>query len=90
MSEYTYPINYSWSTDELIIIVKFYEVIEKAYESGVNRKILMDHYRNFKTIVNSISEEKKIDKEFQEVSGYSIYKVIKKAKESDDTSIIKG
>jgi uncharacterized protein YktA (UPF0223 family) len=89
MSGYSYPIDPSWSTNEIVQVIKFYEVIEKAYENGINRKIIMDKYREFKAVVPSIAEEKKIDKEFNEASGYSIYKIIKLAKEGSDDSIIK-
>ena len=37
----------------------------------------------FKKIVDSKSAEKQIDKEFYEVSHYSIYQVVKAAKEQD-------
>ncbi|MED2513331.1 UPF0223 family protein, partial [Bacillus thuringiensis] len=32
--EYQYPLDYDWSNEEMVIIVKFYEAIEKAYEKG--------------------------------------------------------
>ena len=44
----------------------------------------MELYRRFKEIVPSKAEEKKIDKEFQEVSGYSIYRAIQRAKEIEE------
>lgn len=81
--EYNYPLDYTWSTSEIIDVIAFYNCIEQAYEEGINKEELMNAYRAFKVIVDSISYEKQIDKEFKEVSGYSIYEVMKKAKESD-------
>lgn len=80
--EYQYPIDYSWSTEEIVAVIKFFENVEKAYEAGVDREEMMKAYRRFKEIVTSIAEEKTICKEFEEVSGYSSYKAVKKAKES--------
>lgn len=80
--EYQYPIDYHWSTDEIVDVIKFYEAIEKAYEKGIDRDELMNIYRRFKEIVPSKAEEKTICGEFEEISGYSSYRAIKKAKET--------
>jgi len=80
--EYQYPIDYHWSTDEIVDVIKFYEAVEQAYEKGIERDVLMNAYRRFKEIVPSKAEEKTICGEFEEISGYSSYKAIKKAKES--------
>ncbi|MEI4831170.1 MULTISPECIES: UPF0223 family protein [Bacillus] len=87
--EYQYPIDYDWSTEEMVAVIKFYEAIEQAYEKGLKRENLMSLYRNFKEIVPGKAEEKKIDKEFQEVSGYSIYRTIQKAKNLEEEDIVK-
>jgi uncharacterized protein YktA (UPF0223 family) len=80
--EYQYPIDYHWTTDEIVDVIKFYEAIEKAYEKGIDRDELMNIYRRFKEIVPSKAEEKTICSEFEDISGYSSYRTIKKAKDS--------
>ena len=80
--EYQYPIDYSWSTDEIVDVIKFFEAIERAYEKGIERDEVMNAYRRFKEIVPSKAEEKTVCGEFEEISGYSSYRTIKKAKES--------
>lgn len=87
--EYQYPIDYHWSTEEIVDVIKFFEQIEAAYEKGINREVLMASYRRFKEIVPSKAEEKKICNEFEEMSGYSSYRAIKKAKESETSEKIK-
>ncbi|MDF2859309.1 MAG: hypothetical protein K0Q87_5160 [Neobacillus sp.] len=89
--EYQYPIDYHWSTDEIVDVIKFYEAVEKAYEKGIPRDELMNIYRRFKEIVPSKAEEKTLCGEFEEISGYSSYRAIKKAKEAEpgDRIIIK-
>jgi len=87
--EYQYPIDHDWSTDEIIDVIRFFEMIEQAYEKGVNRENLLEVYRRFKEIVPSKAQEKKLCAEFEEVSGYSSYRTIKKGKESDSDSIIR-
>jgi uncharacterized protein YktA (UPF0223 family) len=86
--EYQYPIDYNWSTDEIVDVIKFFEAIEKAYEKGIERDEVITIYRRFKEIVPSIAEEKKICGEFEEISGYSSYRTIKKAKAASSGSRI--
>ena len=87
--DYQYPIDYEWSTEEIVSVISFFLVIEKAYEKGIERDQLMNLYKEFKQIVPSKSEEKKVCNEFEEVSGYSAYQAIKKAKNSPNDSYIK-
>jgi len=87
--DYSYPISIDWSTQEIIEVVKFFSLIEDAYEKGVQREHLMDQYRKFKKIVPSMAEEKKLFKEFEESSGLSSYKVVKLMKESEKDQVIK-
>lgn len=81
--EYQYPISIDWSTSEIIDVMRFFELVEKAYESSIQRDEFMTVYKRYKEIVPSKSEEKTIDKEFLEASGFSTYRVVKKAKESE-------
>ncbi|MEH7108016.1 UPF0223 family protein [Bacillus sp. JJ1764] len=80
--EYQYPIDYSWSTQEIVDVITFFEAVEKAYETGVERDQMLAAYRRFKEIVPSKAEEKSICNEFEDISGYSAYRTIKKSKES--------
>lgn len=81
---YHYPIDPSWSTEETIVVVEFLVLIEKAYQSSVTRSTLLDHYRQFKKVVPSKSEEKTIGSAFEKSTGYSLYRTIQKAK-NDET-----
>ena len=87
--DYQYPIDYEWSTDEIVNVISFFQGIEKAYENGIEREQLMNLYNEFKRIVPSKSEEKKLCNEFEEVSGYSAYQAIKRAKDSANEGFIK-
>lgn len=85
--EYQYPIDHTWTTDEIIDVIRFFEGIEQAYEKGIDREALMSAYRRFKEIVPGKAEEKKIFNEFEEESGYSSYRTIKAAKEEANGKI---
>ena len=87
--EYQYPIDHNWSTDEIIDVIRFFEKIEQAYEKGIDRDILLNLYNRFKEIVPSKAQEKTLCAEFEEVSGYSSYRTIKKAKDANSGSIIR-
>ena len=87
--DYQYPIDYEWSTEEIVQVISFFQGIEKAYEKGIERERLLELYNEFKRIVPSKSEEKKLCNEFEEVSGYSAYQSIKKAKNTANEAFIK-
>ncbi|MGT2799290.1 UPF0223 family protein [Streptococcus marmotae] len=78
---YSYPLDFSWSTEELSSVLSFLNQVEKAYEGGVTVSALLEAYNQFKTVVKSKGEERRIDREFEEVSGYSTYRAVKQAKE---------
>jgi uncharacterized protein YktA (UPF0223 family) len=82
--EYQYPFSMDWTTEEVIDVIAFFEMIENAYEKKIKKEDLMARYRRFKEIVPSKSEEKKICGEFEQSSGYSSYQVVQKMKESED------
>ncbi|MBC5635827.1 UPF0223 family protein [Ornithinibacillus sp. BX22] len=80
---YTYPFDTSWSKEEIIDVVQFFSLIERAYEKGIDRDILLAGYRKFKHIVPAKSEEKRYFQEFEKDSGYSCYQVVKMARDSE-------
>lgn len=88
--EYSYPFSTDWSTDEIVDVIAFFQMIEKAYETGVKREVVVSTYRRFNEIIPSKAEEKTIFKEFEEVSGYASFPVVRDAKKGTDGSIIKG
>ena len=78
---YSYPIDYDLFTpEEVIKLVEFYALVEDANEGKANKDELSKKYNGFRKILNSVSMEKQIDKEFEKLSGYSIYKTINKYK----------
>lgn len=86
---YAYPINETWSSEEIAMVVDFLSAVEKAHESEISVDQFQMKYRTFKQIVNSKSEEKQIDRDFQEVSGYSIYQTVQKARNLTDKQNLK-
>ena len=61
--EYNYPLDYHWSTEEIIDVIALYNAVEKAYEVGISKEEFMNSYHKFKLIVDSKSEEKSLDKQ---------------------------
>jgi uncharacterized protein YktA (UPF0223 family) len=87
--DYQYPMAMDWSTEEIIDAIAFYDCVEKAYEKGVERSVLMAIYRRFKEIVPSKAEEKTLCAEFDRVSGYSCYRAVQKARSLSDGEMVK-
>lgn len=78
---YSYPLDFSWSTEEISSVLSFLNQVEAAYEQGVAVERLLTSYAAFKKVVSSKGQERQIDREFEEVSGYSTYRAVKAARE---------
>ena len=61
---YDYPLDPYWSTQDIIDVMSLYNAVEKAYEEGISQKEFMECYRRFTMVVDSKSEQKKINAEF--------------------------
>lgn len=85
--EYSYPLNPDWTNAEISTVINFFETVERAYEKGVNVEEVKEKYRAFKEVVPSIGEEKRLGKEFEQVSGYSPYQVIQNIKNASTSTI---
>lgn len=88
--DYSYPFSPDWSTIEIVDVIAFFQMIEKAYETGVKREDVLTTYRRFNEIVPAKSEEKTYFKEFEEVSGYASFPVIRDAKKAANGEVIKA
>lgn len=78
-----YPINPDWSTDEIVTVIHFFNVVEEAYEKGVGRSAFLNAYQAFKAIVNSKSEEKQLDQFYFEETGCSSYRAVQQARKQE-------
>ncbi|WP_214848797.1 UPF0223 family protein [Exiguobacterium sp. s138] len=79
-----YPINPDWSTDEIVTVIQFFNLVEEAYEKGIDRTVFLNAYQAFKTIVNSKSEEKQLDQFYFEETGCSSYRAVQQARKQTD------
>ncbi|MFO3718543.1 UPF0223 family protein [Staphylococcus felis] len=80
--EYTYPIDVDWTQEDILKVVHFFNMIEVYYEKNtISREILMDAYKDFKSVVPGKADEKNIFETFKKRSGYDSYDVVKKAKD---------
>ncbi|MBM7688152.1 hypothetical protein BCR24_00050 [Enterococcus ureilyticus] len=80
MKEYQYPLDLDWTTDEMVIVTDMWSAVEEAYESGIDTVRFLNTYKEFKTVVKSIGEEKRLGNEFEKASGYSLYRTVQQAK----------
>lgn len=76
---YTYPIDFELYTEkEAIILVKFLALVEDANEGKADKNKLVKMYKKYRNVINSVSTEKQMARDFEKISGYSIYNTIKK------------
>lgn len=84
MSEYQYPLDLDWTTEEMVVVMNMWEALEKANEQGITVNEFMETYGKFKKVVKSIGEEKRLGKEFEKASGYSLYRTVQEAKKVEN------
>ena len=80
MKDYQYPLDLDWTTEELVIITNMWTAVEQANETGLPVDKFLTTYQQFKTVVKSIGEEKRLGREFENASGYSLYRTLQQAK----------
>ncbi|MCQ2556364.1 MAG: UPF0223 family protein [Ligilactobacillus sp.] len=76
---FAYPLRPEWTTAEIITVSAFYTAVEKAYTQGINQEEFMTKYRAYRQVVPAIMDQKQLDREFLENSGFSIYQATKVA-----------
>ena len=80
---YRYPLDISWSTEELASVLSFLNDVEQVYEAKIAAEKILASYQRFKKIVPSKAEEKRIGREFEIASGYSLYRAVQAAKQKE-------
>ena len=71
---YSYPLDYqTYSTDEIVKIIDFLDYLEENLKH-LDFKTFKTKYDVYRKTINSKSEEKRIDKEFEKLTGISIYR----------------
>ncbi len=84
IQEETVKIDYDlFNTEELVTIFSFFNIMEKNNKHPLKKEIVLDAYNNYRNTINSISLEKKYNKQFEDKTGICIYKVIKALKEKN-------
>ena len=79
--EFNYPIDYTlYNTEEITIIIRFLDLIEECYLSGVELIQFKSAYKEFKSVVRAKSEENSLYREFKEITGYDGYLAVKEMK----------
>ncbi|NSP36219.1 UPF0223 family protein [Enterococcus faecalis] len=80
MKDYQYPLDLDWTTEEMVIVTNMWTAVEQANETGLPVDKFLTTYQQFKTVVKSIGEEKRLGREFENASGYSLYHTLQQAK----------
>ncbi|SEN64647.1 Uncharacterized protein YktA, UPF0223 family [Amphibacillus marinus] len=85
---YNFPLDESWSTNEIVSVVEFLSIIEQAYHKAISAQEIISKYRRFKEIVPSKGEEKAIGRQFEKETGCSLYLTVKQAQQNSNQKII--
>lgn len=79
---YSYPIDYDWTKEQMESVVNIWRMVELAYEKEIDREEFLMKYKKFKQVIPAIGEEKRWGNKFEALSNYSLYRVVKEAKTS--------
>ncbi len=90
MQNYDYPFEVEWSQEEIVKVINLWNAVEAAYEKGIKKDEFMKKYREFKTVLPSVGEEKKYGNMFEKESGYSLYRVLQAVKSGGKDTIFLG
>ncbi|MDA9470121.1 UPF0223 family protein [Enterococcus sp. 5H] len=90
MKDYQYPLDLDWTTDEMVVVTNMWTAVEKVYETGLETTTFLNIYKQFKEVVKSIGEEKRLGNEFERVSGYSLYRAVQQAKKQETGKLKMG
>jgi len=70
---FEYPLDYNtYSTEEIVGIIDFLSYLEE-HSKHYDYSIFKQKYDKYRAILNSKIEEKRIDQEFEKLTGISIY-----------------
>lgn len=86
---FSYPLDEDWTTEEIVAVVEFFEAVETGYDEGIKAGKLKGHYKNFKQVVPTKSEEKTLFKAFKERSSFEPFTLTRQLKDSGDEDILK-
>lgn len=86
---FSYPLDEDWTTEEIVAVVEFFEAVETGYDEGIKAGKLKGHYKNFKQVVPTKSEEKTLFKAFKERSGFEPFTLTRQLKDSGDGDILR-
>lgn len=76
--ESNYKIDFDmFNTLEIVKIIEFFRLIESTKTKKVSPNVLITKYREYQSIINNKSLEKKYDKMLFEKSNVSIYHTVK-------------
>ena len=90
MKDYQYPLDLDWTTEEMVIVTNMWTAVEQANETGLPVDKFLTTYQQFKTVVKSIGEEKRLGREFENASGYSLYRTLQQAKKQGSGKLKRG
>ncbi|EGO8895743.1 UPF0223 family protein [Enterococcus faecalis] len=90
MKDYQYPLDLDWTTEEMVIVTNMWTAVEQANETGLPVDKFLTTYQQFKTVVKSIGEEKRLGREFENASGYSLYRTLQQAKKQESGKLKLG
>lgn len=81
MSEnYTLPIDSNWTVEDIVNVSNLIDGVLAVYETGISKRVLLARFDMFREVIPAKSEQKQFDRNFEQQTGYSIYKTMQLAR----------
>lgn len=77
---YSYPLDIEWSQSEMLKVMAMWQALEDVYENGLAVEVFSSVYKDFKSVIKSIGEERQLGHDFEAVSNYSLYQAVQESK----------
>ncbi len=76
-TELAIDIDYDlFTTEEIVKIFNFYSFMSRTKNHKFKAEEIINNYNEYRHIINNQSLQKKYDRNFEKVTGISIYKII--------------
>lgn len=86
-TNYSYSLDPEWNQDQLLATMAIFNLTEDAYETKLNVADFQKAWQQYQTLFPAKMDQRQIDREFERVSGYSIYAVQKAVAQAKSATI---
>ncbi|SDI65274.1 UPF0223 family protein [Natribacillus halophilus] len=86
--EVSIPFSTDWSEEEIVKVVHFFTLVDRAYGEGVRAGELLNAYNQFKKVVPAKDEEKTYFRDYDKRAGQLCWRTVQMARKAEDPDTV--